>query len=121
MSTLASAIAALAIGFLVGRGTGQDTGLLSTGESNKISTFENDALGFLNWFRLNGRDEIAHEVLVRNLRILESKAIQTDKLIAFRDQESKTEPDGADQSVTAEESESDGNQKPKPESEGHSQ
>jgi len=97
-------IAALAIGFLVGRGTTQDSDVKSPSERNRGSTFENDALGFLNWFRLNGRDEISHEVLVQNLRILESKAIASDKLIAFRAQKSKTQQTSENQLPTLPES-----------------
>jgi len=114
-------IAALAIGFLVGRGTGQDAGLTDTGAYSRSSTFENDALGFLNWFRLMGRDEIPHEELVRNVQILESKAIASDKLLAFKGQKSKAEQGGADQPATAPESKSEGKRKSKPESKPRSQ
>ena len=85
-------IAALTIGFLVGHGTGQSEDLTAAGEVIGSSTFENDALGFLNWFRLNGRDEIPHEELVRNVQILESRAIVSDKILAFKAKEPKAEP-----------------------------
>jgi len=46
-----------------------------------VSTFEADALGFVNWYRIMGRDAIPHEELTRNLQVLESKAVASGRLI----------------------------------------
>lgn len=48
------------------------------------SHFESEALGFVNWYRIEGREAIPHEVLITNLQILESKAIASGKLISTR-------------------------------------
>ena len=50
--------------------------------SSSSSTFESEALGFVNWYRIEGRDAIPHEVLIRNLQILESKAVASGQLIS---------------------------------------
>lgn len=86
--------AALLTGFLIGRDNPAASPPQPSVSSPQVSNFENDALGFLNWFRLSGRDEIAKNELVRNLRILESKAIASGKLIAFRKSSSQEEIPG---------------------------
>jgi hypothetical protein len=80
----AAIAASLITGFFIGRENPAASHPQLSLSSPKVSNFENDALGFLNWFRLSGRDEITKNELVRNLRILESKAIASGKLIAFR-------------------------------------
>jgi hypothetical protein len=82
----AIAILALAIGFFVGRGSKAHDGSAPEIKSDQVSVFEHEALSFLNWFRIEGRSGISHEELVRNLRILESKAIASGKLLVFKDQ-----------------------------------
>lgn len=80
----AAIAASLITGFFIGRDHPAASHPQLSLSSPKVSNFENDALGFLNWFRLSGRDDITKNELVRNLRILESKAIASGKLIAFR-------------------------------------
>lgn len=47
-----------------------------------VSPFEDNALGFVNWYRIMGRNAIPLEELTRNLQILESKALASGKLIS---------------------------------------
>lgn len=81
------AVAALTIGLLVGRETNNSDSPTASHKIQTQLTFEKDALGFINWYRIQGRDEIPHEVLTQNLGILESKAIASGKLITFRKSE----------------------------------
>jgi hypothetical protein len=90
LKCLAIALVGLASGFFVGRGAKSSKGPVAGPQSANVSIFESDALGFINWFRINGRDEISKDELVRNLRILESKAIASGKLIAFKSSQSDT-------------------------------
>ena len=57
------------------------------------STFESEALGFVNWYRIQGRDAIPHQELIRNLQILESKAIASGQLISTHSTNSNAEQD----------------------------
>ena len=84
-------ITALVLGLLVGRGFSPSGSPATSPEPARTSEFENDALGFLNWFRIEGRAEISHDQLIRNLQILESKAIASGKLLAFKSSESNAE------------------------------
>jgi hypothetical protein len=59
--------------------------------NSSASSFESDALGFVNWYRIEGREAIPHEVLIRNLQILESKAIASGQLISARTSENSAE------------------------------
>ena len=60
------------------------SGATPTVQQASSSSFEADALGFVNWYRLMGREKISHEELTRNLQILESKAIASGRLIAAK-------------------------------------
>ncbi len=91
LKCLAIALVGLAAGFFVGRGAQSSKVSVAGPQSANVSIFENDALGFINWFRINGRDEISKDELVRNLRILESKAIASGKLIAYKSSQSDAE------------------------------
>lgn len=90
----AAVAASLVVGFFVGRENQSTSHQEPAHPSAEAADFENDALGFLNWFRLSGRDEITKDELVRNLGILESKAIASGKLIAFRGTPSDGEAPG---------------------------
>ena len=113
-------ITALVLGLLVGRGFSPSGSPATSPAPARTSKFENDALGFLNWFRIEGRAEISHEVLIRNLQILESKAIASGKLLAFKSSESNAEQVDAVQPATAVDSKAEGGKESKPESEGRS-
>jgi hypothetical protein len=63
--------------------------------SQSSSTFEFEALGFVNWYRIEGRDAIPHEVLIRNLHILESKAVASGQLISTRTAKKSAEQVGS--------------------------
>jgi hypothetical protein len=76
-------ILSLVVGFLACRML-QNSDAPEHAPNSSSTTFESEALGFVNWYRIEGREQIPHEVLIRNLQILESKAVASGQLISTR-------------------------------------
>ena len=109
----------LAVGFFACRTIHKSNEPEKTPNSS-ASSFQSDALGFVNWYRMEGRDAIPHEVLIRNLQILESKAVASGQLLSTRATKDSAEQAGTGQPATRSQSKSEGSDKPQPEAEGRS-
>ena len=109
----------LAVGFFACR-TVQKADEPEVTPNSSASSFQSDALGFVNWYRIEGRDAIPHEVLIRHLQILESKAVASGELLSTRATKDSAEQAGTGQPATRSQSKSEGSDKPQPEAEGRS-
>jgi hypothetical protein len=87
---VAVSILSAAVGFIACHMLRESNGS-NTASATSVSTFESDALGFVNWYRIMGRESIPHEELTRNLQILETKAIASGKLISDHTPKKKAE------------------------------